>query len=137
MTPIEAVVGALTGLGLVVVVLTRVRLRAATPTVGAGLLALHTGAGLAASVLWSAFLLAGPDTLLGGPGAGVLALGGWWVASLAGLAVLMRWLPSKGRHAHSGAADAWTRGPWLSVLAHVGLLLATVLFTWVYLRGTV
>ena len=29
--------------------------------------------------------------------------------------------------------DGWAHGPWLSVLAHIGMLLGIAYFTWFYL----
>lgn len=131
---------ALTALALLDVVLTRRRLAgrrgAGHHAVGPVLLGVHTGVGLLTIVGWTAFLVAPGDSLLGGPGAGVLALAGWWIVTLAGLLILLRWLPSKGRHSSEGT-DTWSQGPWLSVLAHVGMLVGAIVFTYAYLQGSV
>jgi hypothetical protein len=117
----------LTVLAAVVVVLTRVRLSrdegAGRLSIPRGLLNLHTGSGVPALLVWGAFLLTGM-TLLGWLG---LAL--WWVTVVAGLLVLARWMPAKGRHSSGPKADTWGEGPGLSVLAHVGLLIGVVIFT--------
>ncbi|WP_122816642.1 hypothetical protein [Nocardioides pantholopis] len=138
---IPVVVYVLTGLAAVVVVLTRVRLsrsdRAGGVEVGRGLLNLHTGAGVLALVLWVAFLVAGEDTPLGGSVAGIVAIGLWWIVVAAGLMILVRWLPSRGRHATAGGGDAWSRGPGLSLLAHLGMLAGVAVFTWAYLTSAV
>jgi hypothetical protein len=60
---------------------------------------------------------------------GLLALPLWWVAAAAGLAILVRWLPPRGRRASAPVADSWGEGPGLSILAHVGMALGVVLFT--------
>jgi len=118
----------LTVLAAVVVVLTRVRLakddgsagRLSIPT---GVLNMHTGAGVPAVLLWAAFLVT-EMTLVGW-----VALVFWWVTVLAGLLILARWVPAKGRHSSGPTADDWGEGPGLSVLAHVGLLIGVVVFT--------
>jgi hypothetical protein len=117
----------LTVLAAVVVVLTRVRLAkdegAGRLSIPHGLLNTHTFAGVPALGLWVAFLVTG-NTLLGWLG---LVL--WWVTVVAGLLVLARWMPAKGRHSSGPTADTWGEGPGLSVLAHVGLLIGVIVFT--------
>ncbi|MGZ5416617.1 MAG: hypothetical protein ACXWDI_05535 [Nocardioides sp.] len=118
----------LTVLAAVVVVLTRVRLAkdegsAGRLSIPKGLLNLHTGTGVAALLLWTAFLVTG-NVLLGW--LGVLLL---WVTVVAGLLILARWLPAKGRHSSGPSADTWGEGPGLSILAHVGMLVGAVVFT--------
>ena len=119
----------LTALAAVVVVLTRVRLsreagtaagRISIPT---SILNLHTIAGVPALVLWVAFLVTKIEVL------GWVALVLWWVTVVAGLLVLARWVPAKGKHSSGPATDSWGEGPGLSVLAHVGLLVGVVIFT--------
>ena len=118
----------LTVLAAVVVVLTRVRLakddgsagRLSIPT---GLLNMHTGAGVPALVLWTVYLFTGTVLL------GWLGVLFWWVTVVAGLLILARWLPAKGRHSSGPQTDTWGEGPGLSVLAHVGLLIGAVIFT--------
>jgi hypothetical protein len=130
----------LTPLAAVVVVLTRLRLRrgggAARTRVGPGLVGVHTVAGVAALVLWVWFLVAGDET-----GShdltGILALACWWVTVFAGLGLLVRWLPARGRHAHQAAEDRWSAGPWLSWLAHGGLVVGVLVFTLAYLTAAV
>src|SRR6476646_7654448 len=105
--------------------------------VGRGLVNLHTAAGAAALLVWLVFLVAGADTVLGGATVGIVALAFWWVTVVAGLLILVRWLPSRGRHASSGQEDSWSEGPGLSVLAHVGMLVGVCVFTWAYLTSAV
>jgi hypothetical protein len=117
----------LTVLAAVVVILTRVRLAkdegAGRLSIPHGLLNTHTGAGVPAVLLWVAFLVTG-TTLLGW-----LALVFWWVTVVAGLLILARWMPAKGRHSSGPTADTWGEGPGLSVLAHGGLLVGVIVFT--------
>ena len=138
----SAVVYVLTGLAAVVVVLTRLRLGRGARlngrvAVSRSTLNLHTVTGALALVTWSVFLLAPDDTWAGGALVGIVAIGLWWVVGLAGLAMLVRWLPARGRHAVPGRGDAWSEGPWLSLLAHLGMALAIVVFTLAYLRHEV
>lgn len=126
MTPFRITL-VLSVLAAVVVVLTRVRLAkddgAGRLSIPRQLLNLHTGAGVPAILVWGAFLYTGM-TLLGWVG---LAL--WWITVVAGLLILARWMPAKGRHSSGPTADTWGEGPGLSVLAHLGLLVGVVIFT--------
>ncbi|WP_323791895.1 hypothetical protein [Nocardioides sp.] len=133
----------LTVLAAVVVVLTRKRLRSGSREscalqLAGAVVTTHTIAGGLALVSWTTFLLV-PESV--GENAvtliGLFALICWWVTVLAGLLILLRWLPGKGRHAGPGAADSWSQGPALSVLAHVGLLVGVVVFTYAYLVSAV
>jgi hypothetical protein len=89
---------------------------------------LHTGFGVVALVLWVYFLVTGHNSSL----VGVLALFFYWLTALVGLMILLRWVPSSGKHASEGADDRWSRGPGLSILAHVGMLVGVLVFTWFY-----
>jgi amino acid permease len=66
-----------------------------------------------------------------------VALAFWWITVVAGLLILVRWLPSSGKHASSGTEDTWSEGPGLSVLAHVGMLVGVCVFTYAYLTAAV
>ncbi|HSE08300.1 MAG TPA: hypothetical protein VLB29_06520 [Nocardioidaceae bacterium] len=135
MTPLLATI-VLTALAAVVVVLTRVRLagddeaagRLSIPT---NVLNTHTFVGVPSLLLWVAFLYTGIRWL------GAIALLGWWITVFAGLLILLRWMPAKGRHASGPAADTWGEGPGLSVLAHVGLLVGVIVFTVLFLVGSI
>lgn len=132
----EVIVYILTALAAVVVVLTRLRLGrgeggAGRLQMGRGLLNVHTVAGGLALALWVVFLITGQEVV------GILALAGWWVVVLAGLGILVRWLPSRGKHASEGQEDSWSDGPGLSILAHVGMLVGVGVFTWAYLTSAV
>ena len=138
----EIVVYILTALGAVVIVLTRLRL--GREEGGAGrlqtsraALRVHTVAGVLALVTWLTFLLAPDDTALGGDLTGIIAIALWWIVVAAGLLILVRWLPSRGRHASEGREDSWSDGPGLSILAHVGMLVGVCVFTWAYLYAHV
>ncbi|MFC6287919.1 hypothetical protein ACFP3Q_09395 [Nocardioides sp. GCM10027113] len=139
---LEVIVYVLTALAAVVVVLTRVRLGGehgggGALQVGPTLMNVHSVAGVLALVLWLVFLVAGDDTFLGGEAMGIVALAFWWVTVVAGLLILVRWMPSRGRHATTVKSDTWSEGPGLSVLAHVGLLVGVAVFTFAYLTSTV
>jgi hypothetical protein len=139
---LEVIVYILTALAAVVIVLTRLRLGqdsggAGSIQVGHGLLNVHTSAGVVALVVWILFLVADEESALGGPVVGIVALAFWWIVTLAGLLVLVRWLPSHGKHASSGTQDSWSEGPGLSILAHVGMLVGVCVFTFAYLTAAV
>ena len=63
---------------------------------------------------------------------GIVALFFFWLTALVGLLILMRWVPSRGKHASGTADDSWSEGPGLSVLAHVGMLVGVLVFTWYF-----
>jgi multisubunit Na+/H+ antiporter MnhG subunit len=126
------VVDVLTLLSAVVVVLTRLRLSqrraAGQQQVGMGTVNLHTGFGVVALALWVFFLVTGQSRSL----VGVVALFFYWLTALVGLLILLRWKPTRGRHSSESADDRWSGGPGLSILAHVGMLVAVLVFTWFY-----
>lgn len=139
---IEVIVYILTALAAVVVVLTRLRLGkqeggAGRVSVGDALLNVHTVAGTLALVVWVAYLLASEETPVGGELVGIIGLALWWVVTIAGLLILVRWIPSRGRHATSAQEDTWSEGPGLSVLAHVGMLVGVLVFTYAYAASLV
>lgn len=139
---LEVLVYILTPLAAVVVVLTRLRLSgdgsaAGRLQISPQLLLAHTAVGTLALLSWVLFLLFAPDSLLGGAGAGIVAIGLWWITTIVGLLILARWLPARGKHAQPAATDSWSEGPWLSVLAHVGLLVGVLIFTLAYLTAAV
>ena len=130
MTP-DRIAFVLTALAAVVIVLTRVRMssrdedaagRVDIPHV---LVNVHTIFGVLALGLWGTFLLATVDKVYGWAG-----LACWWITTVAGLLILARWLPARGRHAAGPAADSWGEGPGLSVLGHVGLLVGSIVWTY-------
>src|SRR5690349_15541449 len=114
----------LTALGVLDVVLTRLRMRqdqaAGRTVVPLRLVDVHTAAGSLAIVLWVVMHLAG-DRLWG-----ALSMPFWWVATLAGLGILTRWLPARGRRSSDPLEDSWSKGPGLSILAHVGMLVGVL-----------
>lgn len=131
MNPLLATI-VLTVLATVVVVLTRVRLAGGGEAAGrlsipTNVLNMHTFAGGAGLAAWVAFLVTGNRWL------GALGLLGLWLAVIAGLLILARWMPAKGRHSSGPRADTWGEGPGLSVLAHVGLLIGVGVFTALFL----
>ena len=139
---LEVIVYILTALAVVVVVLTRLRLArgeaaAGKIQVGHTLVNVHSVAGALALVVWLLFLVADDETALGGSAVGIVALAFWWVTAVAGLLILVRWVPSRGRHASTGQEDSWSEGPGLSILAHVGMLVGVCVFTYAYLTSAV
>jgi hypothetical protein len=126
----EYVVYVLTALAAVVVVLTRLRLAKDTAAgrhqVGLGIVNVHTFFGVLALVGWVVYLVGKNDLV------GVVALAFWWLTAIAGLLILLRWLPSRGKHATDAQDDSWSEGPGLSVLAHGGMFVGVLVFTWFY-----
>ena len=138
---LPVVIYVLTALSAVVVVLTRLRMRGGQGAgrfhVGNRLLDVHTVCGVLALVVWTVFLIAPDDSPVGTSTFGIIGLGLYWIVTFAGLLILVRWLPSHGKHASEGSQDTWSEGPGLSVLAHVGMLVGVVLFTFAYLTNVV
>jgi hypothetical protein len=126
----EYVVYVLTALAAVVVVLTRLRLAkdsaAGRHQVGLGILNVHTFCGVLALVGWVVYLVGASDLV------GVVALAFWWLTAIAGMLILLRWLPSRGKHSTGAQDDTWSEGPGLSILAHVGMVVGVLVFTWFY-----
>lgn len=113
----------------VVVVLTRVRM-ASQDHEGAGRAAIspitlniHTSAGAIAIVLMGVYLATTQLVV------GWVSMGIFWVTTLAGLALLARWMPASGRHSTAPKTDTWGEGPGLSILAHVGMLIGVTIIT--------
>ncbi|CAM3462438.1 hypothetical protein NODU109028_18275 [Nocardioides dubius] len=136
------IVYGLTPLALVVVVLTRVRLAGRKPSAGRlqtsrGVLNVHTVAGLAAVATWTVFLFTGRGDGTGDSQIGILSLALFWITVVAGLMILVRWMPTRGKRAASAVSDSWSSGPGLSLLAHLGMLAGVVLFTYAYLISEV
>ncbi|SRR6266508_1035457 len=126
----------LTGLGFAVVVLTRARLggderRSGVSSINRAALTVHTFVGLLAIGVWIAALVTHRHALI------LPALAGWWIVTIAGLTLLIRWLPSGGRHSEAKAVDAWSQGAGLSALAHIGMLVGVCYFTFVGLTGRI
>lgn len=136
MTPLLTTI-VLTSLAAVVVLLTRVRLArndgeaAGRLSIPQSVLNMHTIGGVIALLAWVPFLVLGNRLL------GLVGLVAWWVTVVAGLLILARWMPAKGRHSSAPRADTWGEGPGLSVLAHVGLLVGASIFTVLYLLESI
>ena len=135
------VVYILTALAAVAIVLTRLRLRADGAAgrfaISSRLPAAHFVAGILALVLWIGVLVAPEDSLMGGPLFGILAIALWWITAVCGLLILARWLPAKGRHVPEVSGDSWSDGPGLSMLAHLGMAVGVLVFTYAYLTAAV
>lgn len=122
----------LTGLGGVVVLLTRIRLGgeervSGVTSVSHRVLGVHTVIGAITFVVWVAALVTGRRELV------LAGLAGWWIVTIAGLLLLARWLPSGGRHSEGKATDAWGKGAGLSTLGHIGMLIGVGYFTFIAL----
>lgn len=137
----ELLVWLFTVVAAVVIVLTRLRLRGESGSgrfaVSGTLLGSHTVSGVFALLLWVVFLLAPEDSVLGGGLIGIVAVALWWVVAICGLLLLLRWLPSRGRHAPASTGDSWGEGPGLSLLAHLAMAVAVAIFTYAYLTSAV
>ena len=96
----------------------------------------HFVAGIVALVLWLGVLVAPEDSLLGGPLVGILAIACWWLTAICGLLILARWLPAKGGTPPRPPAT-WSDGPGLSLLAHLGMVVGVLVFTYAYLTAAV
>lgn len=132
----------LTALAGLVVILTRVRLGGDRAVAGRlqisrALLNTHTFSGLTALMIWTVFLVTGLGEGDGESLIGVVGLAFFWVTTIAGLMILVRWIPSRGKHAAAPVEDEWSEGPGLSILAHVGMLVGVCVFSWAYLSGAV
>jgi hypothetical protein len=135
------VVWILTALAAVAIVLTRLRLTgedaAGRFSISPRVPVVHFAAGIIALVLWLGVLVAPEDTLVGGPLVGILAIASWWVTAICGVLILVRWLPAKGRHVPEASGDGWSDGPGLSLLAHLGMVVGVLVFTYAYLTAAV
>jgi len=135
------VVWILTVLAAVAIVLTRMRLSgdgaAGRFTISRQVPLAHFVSGMIALVLWTCVLVFPEDSFLGGPLVGIAAVACWWLTALCGLLILARWLPAKGRHVPDAAGDGWSDGPGLSLLAHLGMVVGVLVFTYAYLTAAV
>ena len=135
------VVWILTALAAVVIVLTRLRLSgeeaAGRFSISRRISLAHFGVGLVALVLWLGVLVAPEDTPVGGAVVGIVAIAAWWITAVCGLLILARWLPAKGRHVPEASGDTWSDGPGLSLLAHLGMVVGVLVFTYAYLTAAV
>ncbi len=128
----------LLALAVVLVVLTRLRL-AKRNAAGAGridlplaVVNLHTATGGAAILVWGTYLFLDVSRVVG-----VIGLALWWITTFVGLLILARWLPARGKRAAAGVTDAWTKGPGLSVLGHVGAVVGAVVWTTFLALGSI
>ena len=140
--PLTWIVYILTALAGAVVILTRVRLGgdkagAGRLQISPALLNTHTIAGLAALMTWTVFLVTGAGSGSGNALIGIAGLALFWITAIAGLMILVRWMPSQGKHSSAAVLDEWSEGPGLSILAHGGMVVGVSVFTWAYLTSVV
>lgn len=122
-----AIAWILVALGVLALVLTQVRLRRyrgqrGMTDIAPWILNLHSAAGGTGLLLVVLRLL---DVVSSGT-AMWLAIIGLAIASLIGLSFLARWRRARGRHVERLRGDGWTSGPWLSWIAHLGMVIGTV-----------
>jgi hypothetical protein len=138
---LQVAVYILTALSLVVVVLTRLRLRKDTAAgqsqVPVLVLHAHTFFGLVGLAAWVVYLVAPEKSQAASPVVGIVGLACLWIVVVCGLLILLRWLPSHGRHADSRTEDTWSDGPGLSILAHVGMFVGVAVETVSYALGLI
>ncbi|MEZ5092105.1 hypothetical protein [Nocardioides sp.] len=138
---LELAVYILTALAAVVVVLTRLRLRkesaAGESQVPRAVLNGHTLFGVLGLAAWITYLVAPEDSPAGRPEVGLGGLACLWIVVVCGVLILLRWLPSHGRHVSPRAEDSWSDGPGLSVLAHLGMVAGVSVLTIVYAFGAI
>jgi hypothetical protein len=136
---VTALVVAVTVLAALIVALTwlRLRRRAGAPV------RWHLILGVLGVVVWGTFLAAPASSTAGGDLVGVVGLGFWWLVAIVGLLILARWRrPAAGgrrvgRHAGVGGPERWSQGPWLSILAHGGMVVCVAIMTWAYVTQKV
>lgn len=126
----------LVALGVVVLVLTQVRLRRyrgrrGMTDIAPWILNLHSAAGGTGLLLVALRLL----DVVSSAAAVWLAIIALAIASLIGVSFLARWRRGSGRHAERFDGDGWTSGPWLSQVAHFGMVVGTVFLAWGMLSG--
>lgn len=125
----------LTALCAVVVLATPVRLRRESTQggirIGRTVQRVHTVAGLIGVGAWAALVLWGPQVWLGDALMGVIGLAGLWIASVAGLLIMLRWLPTPG-DTHRRSFTEFVAGPLPSIVGHPAVLAATIYFCWAY-----
>ncbi|NYF99177.1 hypothetical protein [Janibacter cremeus] len=132
-----AIAWILVALGVLALVLTQVRLRRyrgqrGMTDIAPWVINLHSAAGGAGLLLVALRLL----DIVSSTTAMWLAIVGLAIASLIGLTFLARWRRASGRHAESLSGDGWTSGPWLSRIAHFGMVIGTVFLAWGMLSDT-
>lgn len=131
-----AIAWILVALGVLALVLTQVRLRRyrgqrGMTDIAPWILNLHSVAGGTGLTLIALRLL----DMVTSAAAMWVAILGMAVASLIGLSFLVRWRRTRGRHAVAVTGDGWTNGPWLSRIAHYGMVAGTLFFAWGMLSG--
>ena len=98
---------------------------------------MHTVAGVLALVVWVVFLVAPEDSPVGSSTVGIIALGLCWIVTVAGLLILVRWLPSHGKHASDGRRGHLVGGPRALGPRARRHARRRLVFTWAYLTPLV
>jgi len=126
-----------TALVALVVLLTWLRLRRPDARAGGFVPVLHVGAGVVGLVIWVVYLIMPLSSPFGSSLAGVIGLFFLWLVVVAGMFLMLRWRPSRGKRAREIAPGAGTGGRAVSMLAHLGTLLLVVWLTWAYVTTIV
>ena len=133
-----AITWILVALGFLALALSQVRLRTYRGTGGLTDIApwminVHTVAGVIGFGL-VALRLMGTVESTAATWVAIIALA---IASVVGLTFLTRWRRTGGRHVDAVEGDAWTSGPWLSRIAHYGVLLGSIFLAWAMLSDRI
>lgn len=133
----ELLVSLATLLVALVVLLTWLRLRRPGAHAGFFVPLLHVTAGLVGLVIWVVFLAMPPSSPFGSSLAGVIGLFFLWLVVVAGIFLMLRWRPSRGKRARAIAGAAGRGGAAISILVHIGTLVSVVWLTWAYVTSMV
>ena len=126
-----------TALVALVVLLTWLRLRRPDAHIGGFVPLLHVSAGVVGLLIWVVFLIMPLGSPLGSSLAGVIGLFFLWLVVVAGVFLMLRWRPSRGKRAREILPAARTGGRALSLFAHLGTLVLVVWLTWAYVTTIV
>lgn len=120
-----------------VVLLTWLRLRRHNAQAGFFVPMLHAVAGLVGLVIWTVFLVMPLGSPLGSSLAGVIGLFFLWLVVVAGIFLMLRWRPSRGKRARALRSGGVRGGAAVATLVHLGTLVLVVWLTWAYVTTIV
>lgn len=120
-----------------VVLLTWLRLRRPEAHAGFFVPLLHVTAGLVGLVIWVVFLVMPLGSPFGSSLAGVIGLFFLWLVVVAGIFLMLRWRPSRGKRARAITRSAGRGAAPVSILVHLGTLVLVVWLTWAYVTTIV